>query len=84
VERLEALYARAWQDFMADALPRPDLGALEAYLEVGMAADHEEIEVQTIAEYHGWWRERLAQRHALRPIVGDHRLLGQDRQDRQD
>jgi predicted O-linked N-acetylglucosamine transferase (SPINDLY family) len=74
VAKLEELYSDMWADFRAGRLPVPDLANLETYLDVGSAVDHEEIEVQAIKDYKGWWREKLAAYHALRPIPYDRRL----------
>ncbi|MDR3508216.1 MAG: glycosyl transferase [Caulobacteraceae bacterium] len=74
VRGLEALYRQMWADFEAGALPQPDLTNLDVYLEVGAAQNHDEIEVQAIEDYTGWWRGKLAERHAYRPIPFDHRL----------
>jgi len=74
VRKLEELYREMWEDFRAGRLPVPDLANLETYLEVGSAIDHEAIEVQAIKDYKGWWREKLAAYHALRPIPHDRRL----------
>ncbi|MDR3517871.1 MAG: O-linked N-acetylglucosamine transferase [Azospirillaceae bacterium] len=73
VRHLEALYATMWRNFKAGTLPRPDLSNLDVYLEVGRQVHHDEVEVQTIADYRGWWQERLARRDAFRPINPDHR-----------
>lgn len=75
VRHLEGLYRQIWSDFERGELPRPDLANLDVYLEVGTQVKHDEIEVLTIEDYQGWWRERLLQRHALRPIEPDRRLL---------
>jgi len=64
-----------WQDCLAGRLPRPDLANLDAYLEVGNQAEHEEREVQSIPDYLGWWRERLARRARFRPLPPDRRLV---------
>ena len=63
-----------WNEYERGELPQPELANLDVYLEVGSQVNHEEIEVQTIQDYHAWWRERLAQRHQFRPILPDHRL----------
>jgi len=75
VSRLEELYRQMWTEFENGNLPRPDLTNLDVYLEVGSRANYEEIEVQTIPDYHGWWLEKLANRHRLRPVNPDRRLL---------
>jgi predicted O-linked N-acetylglucosamine transferase (SPINDLY family) len=77
VRRLEDLYRQMWGEYQKGDLPQPDLANLEAYLEVGHQALHEEIEVQTLQDYQGWWRENLARRHACRPIPPDRRLWSQ-------
>ena len=75
VRSLEALYQGMWQDCLSGRLPRPDLANLDAYLEVGNQAEHEEREVQSIPDYLGWWRERLARRARFRPLPPDRRLV---------
>ena len=49
--------------------------AIAKVQEIGNAADHEGSETQRLADYHGWWIERLARRHRLRPIPPDRRLV---------
>ena len=71
---LEALYREMWADFKGGRLPTPDLANLETYLEIGASVDHEFEEVQAIKDYKGWWRDKLAAHHALRPIPTDRRL----------
>jgi hypothetical protein len=41
---------------------------------MGLLHDHEVVEVQTIADYWGFWQEKLAKRHAYRPVAHDQRL----------
>lgn len=74
VREMEGLYAGMWADFGAGQLPVPDLTNLEVYLEVGGEVAHDEVEVQTLDDYHGWWLERLRRRNAYRPIAPDRRL----------
>jgi predicted O-linked N-acetylglucosamine transferase (SPINDLY family) len=74
VQKLEALYGRMWAEFEKGELPRPDLTNLDVYLEVGSQVKHDDIEVQAFADYRGWWRDRLLQRHKFRPIAPDRRL----------
>ena len=61
-------------DFESGNLPKPDLANLDVYLDAGARVNHEEIEVQTLGDYADWWRQRLAQRHAIRPVPPDNRL----------
>jgi len=72
--KLEELYRGMWEDFRAGRLPTPDLTNLASYLEIGASVDHEIEEVQAIEDYKGWWRDKLAAAHALRPIPYDKRL----------
>ncbi len=78
VRRLEELYKNMWTQFAKGELPRANLSNLDVYLEVGSRIDHDEVEVQTIEDYHGWWREMLTNRHAFRPVDPDHRLVKAD------
>jgi len=75
VKELEGLYAKMWQAQEEGLLPRPKLDNLDVYLEVGEKHGLEARELQTEADYHGLWLERLAQRHAHRPITADCRLV---------
>ena len=77
VRRLEDLYRQMWDQYQKGELPQPDLANLDAYLEVGCQTRHEELEVQTLKNYQGWWRENLARRHKFRPIPPDRRLCNQ-------
>ncbi|MDB5409941.1 MAG: tetratricopeptide repeat protein [Rhodospirillales bacterium] len=74
VRRLEDLYRQIWDEYRAGRLPQPDLANLDVYLEVGNEQDHEEIEVQGIGDYRGWWLAMLARRNRFRPISRDRRL----------
>lgn len=74
VRELEGRYSEMWEHYKAGDLPQPDLTNVDVYLSVGSAIKHDELEVQTIEDYHGWWREQLLRRHRVRPIPPDHRL----------
>ena len=74
VQSLESLYRQMWNDFNCGRLPRPTLANLDVCLEVGSQVNHDDLEVQTIAEYENWWLARLGQRHKFRPIEPDCRL----------
>jgi len=77
VRRLEDLYRQMWDQHQKGELPQPDLANLETYLEVGCQAQQDELEVQTLKDYPGWWRENLARRHQFRPIPPDRRFCNQ-------
>lgn len=72
---LEQLYGQMWAQCDNGDLPRPDLANLDVYLEVGTQVNHDDIEVQTIPDYQGWWLEKLAHRHRFRPVACDRRLV---------
>ncbi len=74
VRHLEGLYRKMWQDHEQKLLPRPSLVNLDACLELGCQTNHDDVEVQSIEDYHGWWKEMLARRHEFRPLVPDERL----------
>jgi predicted O-linked N-acetylglucosamine transferase (SPINDLY family) len=80
VRRLEELYQQMWRDQQSGALPRPDLRNLDVYLEVGNQMDPEALEVQSIDDYQGWWRGRLAERDRFRPTAPDGRLIGLEKE----
>jgi predicted O-linked N-acetylglucosamine transferase (SPINDLY family) len=75
VRHLEGLYRGMWQEYERGELPRPDLKNLDVYLEAGSALPRDAVEIRSDAEYRRDWRERLAQRHAHRPICADERLV---------
>lgn len=74
VHRLEELYQDMWSRYQQGDRPQPDLANLDVYFEVGCSATHDDMEVQTIKDYPGWWREKLARRHTYRPIEPDGRI----------
>lgn len=76
VRSLEGLYQGMWADFVADALPVPDLHNLEAYLDVGAALDFDQAERLGMDEYHRQYARALAEYDCWRPLVPDRRLLG--------
>ena len=83
VKKLESLYKGMWADFIAGKVPVPDLRNLDVYLEVGAETDHDAIEVLTVDDYKGWWRDRLAQRNDYRAVPSDDRLWKQPVRTRQ-
>ncbi|HVW90302.1 MAG TPA: tetratricopeptide repeat protein [Gaiellaceae bacterium] len=78
VSRLEGLYEHMWRAAETKTLPRPDLGNLGVYLEVGCDMDPDAVEIQTLPDYRGFWLERLRRRHEHRPIARDDRLVTAD------
>jgi predicted O-linked N-acetylglucosamine transferase (SPINDLY family) len=75
VGSLEKLYKEMWREFRKDVLPRPDLSNLDIYLEIGSEVKHDEVEVQTVKDYHAWWLEKVSRRKMFHAINPDRRHL---------
>ncbi len=69
VARLEALYARIWQDYCANDLPVPRLEHLPEYHRLGCDTDRPALLDR--AELLAWWQTRLAYRDAVQPLAED-------------
>jgi predicted O-linked N-acetylglucosamine transferase (SPINDLY family) len=74
VRRLEELYLQMHRDRLQGKLPQPDLTNLPAYLEAGLAFDHENHDMVAIKDYHGLYRRELAMLHRRHRLHADHRL----------
>lgn len=72
--KLEALYVTMRDEYLAGALPQPNLANLDSYLEIGVAYDHDATEIGVLAEYEALYRAELAKRHHQRPMQADGRL----------
>jgi len=57
---LEAIYEQMWAEFRAGKLPRPNLTNLDAYNDIGVALDNNDIELMTVPNYLEIYREKLA------------------------
>jgi len=75
VRHLEGLYAEMRRAHETGTLPRPDLKNLDVYLEAGQNQQPDAVDLQTLADYRGFWLEKLARRHQHRPIDADSRLI---------
>src|SRR6478609_208158 len=75
VRELEGLYEQMWHAQEQGTLPRPNLDNLDVYLEVGANSPLEACDTRNADDYHRFWRDRLARRHAHRPIGADARLI---------
>jgi hypothetical protein len=71
---LEGLYREMCDDHVHGRLPKPDLTNLPAYFEAGIEHDHEAIEMQAVADYHGFYKSELARLHRMWPLHADNRL----------
>jgi hypothetical protein len=72
--KLEALYAQMAAEYAAGALPQPNVANLDAYLDIGVALDHDADEIGLRDDYHTLYRAALAARHRNRPMPADGRL----------
>ncbi len=72
--KLEALYITMRDEYLAGALPQPNLANLESYMEIGVAYDHDAAEIGMLADYEEFYRAELAKRHHQRPMQTDGRL----------
>lgn len=68
VRHLEQLYREMWKDYESGQLPQPNLTNLPALLDIGCQTKPDELEVQSIRDYEGWWLEKIARRNKVRPI----------------
>jgi hypothetical protein len=60
VQHLEGPYRQMWREYENGELPQPDLSNLDVDLDVGILANHEDVEVQMIGDFHGWWAEQVS------------------------
>jgi hypothetical protein len=75
VRHLEGLYRQMWTEYEQGQLPCPNLTNLDVLLEIGGQIRHDDIEMQSIQDYHAWWLDRIARRHKVRPIEPDRRIV---------
>jgi hypothetical protein len=74
VRRLEGLYADMWKDHRDGCRHVPDLANLSNYLDVGKQMNPDQLELQSVADYQGFWKALLTRRNQLRPVPMDQRL----------
>jgi predicted O-linked N-acetylglucosamine transferase (SPINDLY family) len=74
---LEDLYFQMCDDHQQGRSPQPDLDNLDVYLQVGIQDDPEAVEMLTIDDYRGFYKDKLLRRHLDRPIRPDRRLWSQ-------
>jgi len=74
VTRLEGLFTQVAREHQRGRTPQPHLANLDAYLEIGSGLDHEGEEMLARPDYADFYRARLAQRNAVRPLQSDGRL----------
>ncbi len=74
VRKLEALFARMWEDYCRGELPVPTLTNLELYHEIGTQEDIESSGALSSVDYHDRYRRALAYRDSLSRLPADGRL----------
>jgi predicted O-linked N-acetylglucosamine transferase (SPINDLY family) len=72
--RLEGLYLDMWKAYRDGFRHQPDLANLSTYLDVGKQINPDQLELQAVGDYHGFWRALLTRRHQRRPVPADRRL----------
>lgn len=73
-DKLETLYGEMIAEYQAGRRPQPNLANLKTYLDIGLALDRDDREIQGEADLHGLYRHELARRHAVKAIPADGRL----------
>jgi hypothetical protein len=74
---LEDLYFGMCGEYQEGRLPQPDLFNLPAYFRAGIEHEHEIVEMQAVADYHGLYKEELARLHRAWPLPVDKRIWTQ-------
>jgi predicted O-linked N-acetylglucosamine transferase (SPINDLY family) len=74
VSVLEDLYDGMWQDFQQGSLPMPQLQNAEVLLDLGATEKYDDLEIQTLSDYHGYWKSKVQLRSQYRAIPHDQRL----------
>ncbi|WP_297506255.1 N-acetylglucosamine transferase [uncultured Caulobacter sp.] len=72
--KLEDLYAEMIAEHQAGRRPRPNLANLQTYLEIGVALDRDDREMQGEPDLHALYLRELARRHQVKAIPADGRL----------
>jgi len=72
--RLEELYGEMIAEHRAGQRPRPNLTNLATYLDIGLALDRDDREMQAEPDLEGLYRAQLARRHLVKAIPADGRL----------
>jgi len=74
VKSLEDLYAEMWRDYESGNLPIPDLHNLDIYNEIGCEMDQDDVELQTVSDYHQRYELKLAEKDDFWGVPLDARL----------
>lgn len=74
VRHLDGLLLHAWDRFVADDHPVPDLTNLDCYNQIGTALDQDGVELLTRPDYHDLYLARLREIDVHQPLKPDSRL----------
>jgi predicted O-linked N-acetylglucosamine transferase (SPINDLY family) len=72
--KLEETYGEMIAEYLAGQRPQPNLANLRTYLEIGLALDRDDREMQAEPDLHALYRHELARRHSVKAIPADGRL----------
>lgn len=78
--RLEALYGEMIAEYQAGQRPKPNLTNLPTYLEIGLALDRDDREMQAEPDLDALYRSELARRHQVKAQPADGRIWRGDAQ----
>lgn len=74
VSSLEGLYGEMVAAYDGGQVRAADVENLDDYFAVGIAQDHDAVEVLAVEDYHGLYKAGLERRHLMRPMKPDSRL----------
>lgn len=72
--QLESLYGEMIAEHQAGQRPRPNLANLSTYMDIGLALDRDDREMQAEPDLHALYRHELARRNQVKAIPADGRL----------
>jgi predicted O-linked N-acetylglucosamine transferase (SPINDLY family) len=73
-DKLEELYGEMIAEHQAGQRPRPNLANLATYMDIGLALDRDDREMQAEPDLHDLYRQQLARRDCVKAIPADGRL----------
>ncbi|HVI51610.1 MAG TPA: hypothetical protein VM661_10400 [Candidatus Sulfotelmatobacter sp.] len=71
---MEQLFEDMWADLESGNLPRPDLRNMSVYNDIGVLLDDNDVEMNSVKDYHERYLKVLQERHAYATIPYDNRL----------
>ena len=74
VASLEKVYAQMWDEYVQGKMPRPDLANLDAYNDIGIELDQDNVELLAVPDYLDRYRDALAKKDEFGYLRADSRL----------